>query len=105
MSFIVWKDDNLSLEMVDGHFKKTCELGSLRLDEQFKSHEAAIRMKLAESPLEHLLHLKYSRIEAFKNDQIAQASKLQQEVEDIKKKRNEIEKEVNKFDVKWTSKM
>lgn len=103
MSFIVWQDDDerQNKEMVKEYLKKLCESGSLAIDEELKTHQAATRMDWGKSPPKHLLNLKYSRVEAWKNDQFAQASKLQQEVEDIKKQRNEIHKEVDDFYAKW----
>lgn len=71
--------------------KKMCELGNLRIDAAFKSHEAYERLMLSKTPPDLLLGLKSSRVDAFKNDQFTKASKLQQEVEENKKKQEEIE--------------
>lgn len=89
MSFIICKDDDDPSKWSPS--KKVCELTSLFKDKRMKSYEAIVRPRFAEKiAKEELGDLPYSDVEAFKNDQIAKASKLQEEIKAIKKKEDEI---------------
>lgn len=57
-----------------------------------KSFEAMERLRGAEVIAEKMGDLPYSYVEAFKNDQIAKASKLREEIKAIEKKEAEIKK-------------